>query len=242
MEQNFKGKNVFITGAASGIGRASAELFYKKGASLTLMDLPSLQESELSNQFPENMTYIQGNICHKETLEKIQSHMNTKIDVLINNAGITQDAQAYKMSDEQWQSVIDVNLTAVFKISRMAAQVMREKKSGNIINAASVVAHNGNFGQANYSATKAGVIALTKSMAKELGKYNVRVNAIAPGFVQTAMVSKMPEKVIQMMCEKTPLKRLASTTDIANAYCFLASEQAAYITGTCLNIDGGIVL
>lgn len=235
-------KRVFITGAARGIGLATAEQFHSEGAHIVLIDLPTLKESELEQRFTERMTYIQANVTEKKDLQAIANEMEKGIDVLVNNAGITQDATVLKMTDDQWQKVIDVNLTAVFKLSQAAARVMKEKQSGVIINAASVVAHYGNFGQSNYVATKAGVIGMTKTMARELGKYGVRVNAIAPGFIQTPMVDKMPDKVIAMMEDKCPLKRLGQSADIANAYSFLASDKASFITGTVLNVDGGLVL
>ena len=236
-------KRVFITGAASGIGRSTAERFYAEGAELVLIDMPTLEQSELKALFPNKMTYISGDVTKTETLDAIRAEVNKGIDVLVNNAGITRDATLLKMTDEQWDQVIAVNLTAIFKLSKMAAEKMKaEGKGGSIINAASVVAHYGNFGQTNYSATKAGVIAMTKTMAKELGKDKIRVNAIAPGFIATPMVQKMPEKVLAMMEDKASLKRLGKPEDIAAAYAFLASDDAAYITGTCLNVDGGTIL
>lgn len=235
-------RRVFITGAAQGIGLSTAEAFYAQDCHLVLIDLPTLEESELAARFPERMTYLQANITSEEGLKAIQTEMQKGIDVLVNNAGITKDSTLLKMTKDQWQSVIDVNLTAVFDLSQMAATKMKDQQSGVILNAASVVAHYGNFGQTNYVATKAAVIGMTKTMAKELGKYGVRVNAIAPGFIATRMVSGMPEKVTQMMEEKTPLRRLGKPEDIANAYAFLASEQASFITGTTLNVDGGIIL
>jgi 3-oxoacyl-[acyl-carrier protein] reductase len=236
-------KRVFITGAASGIGRSTAERFYAEGAELILIDMPTLEQSELKALFPNKMTYISGDVTKADTLDSIKAEVNKGIDVLVNNAGITRDATLLKMTDEQWDQVIAVNLTAIFKLSKMAAEKMKaEGKGGSIINAASVVAHYGNFGQTNYSATKAGVIAMTKTMAKELGKDKIRVNAIAPGFIATPMVQKMPEKVLAMMEDKASLKRLGKPEDIAAAYAFLASDDAAYITGTCLNVDGGTIL
>ena len=236
-------KRVFITGAASGIGRATAERFYAEGSELVLIDIPSLEQTGLTNLFPSRMTYIQGDITKAETLLAIQNEVNKGIDVIVNNAGITRDATLLKMTDDQWDSVISVNLTSVFKLSRMAAEKMKAAGIGGVIlNAASVVAHYGNFGQANYTATKAGVVALTKTLAKELGKDQIRVNAIAPGFISTPMVAKMPEKVLAMMEEKSPLKRLGKPSEIAAAYAFLASDDAKYITGTTLNVDGGTIL
>ena len=236
-------KRVFITGAASGIGRATAERFYTEGAELILIDMPSLEQAELAALFPERMTYIQGDITLAPTLQAIQAEVNKGIDVIVNNAGITRDATLLKMTDDQWDSVIAVNLTSIFKLSRMAAEKMKAAgKGGVILNAASVVAHYGNFGQVNYSATKAGVIAMTKTLSKELGKDQIRVNAVAPGFIATSMVAKMPEKVLQMMEEKSPLRRLGKPEEIAAAYAFLASDDAKYITGTTLNVDGGTIL
>ncbi len=237
-----KNQRVFITGAASGIGRATAETFYQAGYHLVLMDIPSLEESELEHHFVERMEYIQGDISSPSVQEKIESAMEKGVHTLINNAGITRDATALKMTKEAWDSVIQINLTAVFELSQMAAKKMKEQGHGNIINAASVVAHYGNFGQANYVATKAGVIGLTKTMAKELGKYGVRVNAVAPGFIGTPMVQKMPEKVLSMMNDKASLKRMGTPKEIADAYAFLASEKASFITGTTLNVDGGLIL
>lgn len=243
MMRGLKNKRVFITGAASGIGRATAERFFSEGAKLVLIDIPSLEESELSTLFTENMFYIQGDVTKESTLEKIKLEMDKGIDVIINNAGITRDATSLKMTDEQWDLVLAVNLTAVFKLSQIAAIKMKAAgKGGVILNAASVVAHYGNFGQANYSATKAGVIALCKTLAKELGKDKIRVNAVAPGFISTPMVEKMPEKVLAIMEEKSPLKRLGRPEEIAAAYAFLASDDALYITGTTLNVDGGTIL
>lgn len=241
--RGLKNKRVFITGAASGIGRATAERFFSEGAKLVLIDIPSLEESELNTLFAENMFYIQGDVTKESTLEKIKLEMDKGIDVIINNAGITRDATSLKMTDEQWDLVLAVNLTAVFKLSQIAAIKMKAAgKGGVILNAASVVAHYGNFGQANYSATKAGVIALCKTLAKELGKDKIRVNAVAPGFISTPMVEKMPEKVLAIMEEKSPLKRLGRPEEIAAAYAFLASDDALYITGTTLNVDGGTIL
>ncbi len=203
--------------------------------------MPTLEETELAHIFPERMTYIQGDVTTSATLGLIEKEMNNGVDVVVNNAGITRDAQAVKMSDEQWDQVIAVNLTSVFKISRLAAKRFKEEnKEGVILNAASVVAHNGNFGQSNYVATKAGVIGMTKTLSKELGKYGVRVNAVAPGFIATNILNTMPEKVVDMMKEKSPLKRIGEASEIAAAYAFLASDDAKFITGTCLNVDGGL--
>lgn len=240
--KNFNSKRVFITGGAAGIGRETVRKFHAEGADLVVIDVLDSEVTELADEFSSRMTYLKADVTAVSDLLLIEAEMKKGIDVLINNAGITRDASIMKMTDDQWDQVINVNLTAVFKLSRLAAAQMKQQGSGVILNAASVVAHYGNFGQCNYVATKAGVIGMTKTLAKELGKYGIRVNAVAPGFIATAMVQKMPEKVIAMMEEKTPLKRLGTSQDIASAYAFLASDEASFITGTCLNVDGGIVL
>ena len=236
----FENKKVFVTGGAAGIGLATVKRYWELGAQLTVIDIPAADQTELANM--ERVNYIQANVTNEADIAKIKTEMEKGIDVLVNNAGITRDASILKMTDDMWDQVIDVNLKAVWKLSQLAIAVMKEQKSGVILNAASVVAHYGNFGQSNYVATKAGVIGMTKTLAKEVGKYGIRVNAVAPGFIATEMVKKMPEKIIASMEEKTPLKRLGDVKDIANAYAFLASEQASFITGTCLNVDGGIVI
>jgi 3-oxoacyl-[acyl-carrier protein] reductase len=236
-------KRVFITGAASGIGKATAERFYAEGSELVLIDMPSLEQAELASLFPNRMTYIQGDVTKTETLEKIKTESAKGMDVFVNNAGITKDATISKMTDEQWDAVIAVNLTAIFKLSRLASEVMKAQgRGGVILNAASIVAHYGNFGQANYSASKAGVIALSKTLAKELGKDQIRVNVVAPGSIATAMLANVPEKVQAMIAEKALLKRIGTSEDVASAYAFLASDDASYITGATLNVDGGMIL
>ncbi len=238
-----KNKRVFITGAASGIGKATAERFYLEGSELILIDRQSILECGLLSIFPDRMTYIQGDITNIETIEKIKTQAAFGMDVFINNAGITKDATIFKMTDEQWDEVIAVNLTTVFKLSKLAAQVMKSQgRGGVILNAASIVAHYGNFGQANYCASKAGVIALSKTLAKELGKDQIRVNVVAPGSISTKMLSHVPEKIQAMIADKTSLKRIGSPQDVASAYAFLASDDASYITGTTLNVDGGLIL
>ncbi len=240
---NFSGKRVFITGGAQGIGLETVKRFYQSGADIVVIDRPSLKEVEFENHFPERMTYIQGDITVKETLEKIQLEIQRGIDVLINNAGITRDASLLKLSEDDFDLVINVNLKAVFQISKMALSKMKESKNqGTVINTASVVAHYGNFGQTNYVASKAAVIGMTKTWAKEFGKDGIRVNAVAPGFIRTPMVDKMPEKIIQMMEEKCPMKRMGKPEEIANAYIFLASPFASYVNGTVLNVDGGMII
>ncbi|RMF66442.1 MAG: SDR family oxidoreductase, partial [Calditrichaeota bacterium] len=166
-----------------------------------------------------------------------------KLDILVNNAGIVDDARLVKMDLEQWQRVLDVNLKGVFLCAQAVARVMEKQENGGVIlNASSVVALYGNFGQTNYVATKAGVIGMTKTWARELGRKGIRVNAVAPGFIQTDIVKSMPEKVLAMMQEKAALGRLGEPEDVANAYLFLASDEAKFITGAVLSVDGGLVI
>ena len=239
--QGLTGKLVMITGGAAGIGRATARRFYDEGARLCLIDIA--EDATLVEDFPERMDFIKADVSSAEDVERIAYYVAANgLDVLVNNAGITRDASIAKMTMEQWDSVIRVNLTAVFRMAQMAAAHMKAQGSGVILNAASVVAHYGNFGQTNYVATKAGVIGMSKTLSKELGKYNVRVNAVAPGFIETEMVAKMPEKVLAGMRDKAPLKRLGKPAEVAGVYAFLASDDGAFITGATINVDGGIVL
>jgi 3-oxoacyl-[acyl-carrier protein] reductase len=164
------------------------------------------------------------------------------IDVLINNAGITRDASLQKMTNEQWQQVLDVNLTGVFNCCKAVSPAMVQNNSGRIINTSSIVGLYGNYGQVNYAATKAGVIAFTKTLARELGKYNITVNAVAPGFIATDMIKTMPEKVIEAMREKVPLKKLGTPEDVASVYAFLAGAEARFVSGAVISVDGGLTI
>ncbi len=237
--KGMQGKSVMITGAAAGIGLATARRFQQEGAQLILVDLAT---ANLKDEF-SNATLIDADVASDQGVKSCADAMTQKgIHVLINNAGITRDAQILKMTREQWDQVLAVNLTAIFELSKAAALIMKEQNDGVILSASSVVAHYGNFGQANYAATKAAVIAFTQTLAKELGRFNVRVNAVAPGFIETSMVSAIPEKVLDVLRDKPALKRMGQPEEIAAAYAFLASDDARYITGTTLNVDGGIIL
>lgn len=243
--RGLKGKRVFITGAAGGIGKATAQRFYSEGATLLLCDLRPLAETDLQASFPERMQYLAADVASQAGLDLVEHAMaqDGGLDVIINNAGITKDKSALKMTVEEWDRVIAVNLTAVFRLAQLAARQMKlQGRGGVILSAASVVAHYGNFGQANYVATKAGVIGLTKTLARELGRSGIRVNAVAPGFIDTPMARKVPEANLSTLIERTPMARLGSVDDIAAAYAFLASDDATFITGTCLNVDGGLVM
>ncbi len=242
------GKTAIITGGARGIGKATAKKFIEEGASVAIWDIDESAGQELTVALKANggnLRFYKVNTTElaavTEAAEQVKNDLGS-IDILINNAGITRDASLKKMSAQQWQQVIDVNLTGVFNCTKAVFPYMEAQGWGRILNAASVVAHNGNFGQTNYVATKAGVIGMTKTWARELGRKGITVNAVAPGFINTEMIGTVPENILADLRAKTPLGRLGEVEEIANAYLFLASDEAAFITGTVLNVDGGLVM
>ena len=243
-----KDKIAIVTGGADGIGKATAVKFAAEGATVIIWDLNTEKGTETVKEITENggkvsfakvntSVYAEVEAATKDVVEKFGT-----LDIIINNAGITRDASIKKMTPELWQQVIDVNLTGVFYCCKCASEVMVEKGYGRIINASSVVALYGNFGQTNYVATKAGLIGMTKTLARELGRKGITVNAVAPGFIATEMVKKMPPEVLKGMEEKVPLKRLGQPEEIASAYLFLSSDEAAYINVRVLRVDGGIAI
>lgn len=242
----FTNQTVIITGGANGIGRAAVERFFSEGANVAVWDMNESQAKQLIEELNGGKKIIfskvnvaSWDVCQVAAKEAIAAF--GKIDVLINNAGITRDAAFTKMDAKQWQDVIDVNLTGIFNATKAVVDNMIANKYGRIINTSSVVAHYGNYGQANYTATKGAVISFTKTLAKELGKNNITVNAVAPGFIATDIIKTIPDNVLQMILEKSPLKRAGNAEDIASAYAFLASNDANYISATVLNVDGGLM-
>ena len=242
-----KGKVALITGGAGGIGKVTAEKFLKEGAIVVISDFNEeagkLTQSELK-QYGE-VSFFQADVSNSTQIESMVGAVlekYKKIDILLNNAGITIDGLLTKMDEESWEKVLSVNLSGVFKCTKAVVPSMLEQGSGVILNASSVVGIHGNIGQTNYAATKAGVIGLTKSWAKEFGPKGIRVNAVAPGFISTDMTAKVPQKILDMMESKTPLRRLGTADDIALAYLYLASEDASYVNGTILSVDGGLVV
>lgn len=237
-----------ITGGAAGIGEATAVRFAEEGAKVVIWDLDETKGNALADKLNAKGLVARfnkvntANFSDVEIATKKVAEEFGQIDILINNAGITRDSTLKKMTPELWQQVIDVNLTGVFNCTKVATEYMVEKGYGRIINASSVVALYGNFGQTNYVATKAGLIGMTKTWAREFGKKGITVNAIAPGFIATEMVAKMPENVIDSMKSKVPVGRLGKPEEIAAAYLFLASDEAAYINGTTLSVDGGMTI
>jgi 3-oxoacyl-[acyl-carrier protein] reductase len=236
-----KDKIAIITGASRGLGFAMAELFAKEGATVIACDRNELNEPV------EHVEYYHLDVTDVDACQKLSAYVKEKygkIDILINNAGITKDSLTKKMTDEQWNFVIDINLKGVFNLTRFVGPLMQEQEKGSIINISSVVGEYGNIGQANYAATKAGVIGLTYSWAKEfsLKGAQVRVNAIAPGFTKTEMIKTIPQSVLDPLAKLTMLGRLAEPIEIANAALFLASDDASYITGHVLSVNGGMRL
>lgn len=242
-----KGKVALITGAGRGIGRITALTFAREGAEVALVDRDTPEVDAVAQEIIAAGGKAKGysaNIANVEEVHKLVTAVATdfgRLDILVNNAGIIRDKQLLKMETADFDAVIDVNLKGVFLCTQAAAAVMVEQKSGVILNASSVVALYGNFGQTNYVASKAGVIGMTKTWARELGRKGIRVNAVAPGFIETRMTEGIPDKVIDKIVERVPLGRMGAAQEIANAYLFLASDEASYITGHVLSVDGGAV-
>ncbi len=241
-------KVAIVTGGAQGIGFSTAMTFAREGAVVVIWDIQEEKAKSAVNSI-KNQGYIADFLLVDTTQHEAtkaaaeETHKkHGRIDILVNNAGITKDSSLMKMSADQWDKVISVNLTGVFNCTQAVAPYMVDQREGRILNASSVVGLYGNFGQTNYVATKAGVIGMTKVWARELGRKGVRVNAVAPGFIATEMVKTIPEKIINMIKDKTPLGEMGCPQDIANAYLFLASDEAAFINGTVLSVDGGVTI
>lgn len=242
------GKTAIITGGANGIGLAACERFAKEGAHVIMADFDETVGREQEAKFIEKgllVTFVPVDVVDRTSVTELVEktlERSGKIDILINNAGITRDATLVKMELADFQRVLDVNLTGVFNCTQAVVPHMIANGAGKIINTSSVSGIFGNFGQTNYAATKAAIVGMTKTWAKEFGRKGINVNAVAPGFTATAMVSKMPEKVLDEMKAATSLQRLGKPDDIANAYLFLASDESDYIHGHVLHVDGGIMM
>ncbi|KAA0547630.1 3-oxoacyl-ACP reductase FabG [Bacillus sp. BGMRC 2118] len=237
-----------VTGAANGIGLEAAKLFALEGAKVVLADYNEEQGAKHAEELRAtgaDVLFVQVNVADRESVDNmVAKTINTygQIDILINNAGITRDAMLTKMTPENFSQVIDVNLTGVFHCTQAVVPYMIQAGKGKIVVTSSVSGVYGNVGQTNYAAAKAGVIGMVKSWAKELGRKGINVNAVAPGFTNTAMVQTVPEKVIQQLVATIPLQRLGQPEDIAKAYLYLASDDSDYVTGTVLHVDGGIMM
>ncbi|HEY9054465.1 MAG TPA: 3-oxoacyl-ACP reductase FabG [Rectinemataceae bacterium] len=242
-----KDKVCIVTGGARGIGRAIVDRFAEEGAKMVFaLDVNDSAFAELE----QGRSNVKGAVVNVTDTAGIQAFVDRvaaefgRVDALVNNAGITKDALIQKMTDEDWAAVIQVNLTGVFKMTRAVAPLMMASGSGAIVSISSVVGLDGNIGQSNYAATKGGVVAMTKGWAKEFARKGakVRANSVSPGYCRTPMIETVPEKVLEPIIAKTPLQRLAMPIDIANAVLFLCSDEAAFITGQVLRVDGGLVL
>lgn len=242
-------KSALVTGASRGIGKAIALALAAKGYAVALnyagnAAAADAVKAEIEAAGGKAFT-IQGDVSKAEDVDRIFKTVKDEfggLDVLVNNAGITRDGLLIRMKEENWDAVLDTDLKSTFLTTKAAAQMMMRKKKGAIVNIASVVGLMGNAGQANYAAAKAGVIGLTKACAKELAPRNVRVNAVAPGFIATDMTDVIPEKNKEIMLQSIPLGRMGQAEDVASAVCFLASDDASYITGQVLKVDGGMVM
>lgn len=242
------GKTAIVTGAARGIGRAIAEELAAAGADLALCDLQEdwLSESvEAVTALGRRALPVAIDVSRGDSVAAALAHITSsfeRVDILVNNAGITRDAFMVRMGEEDWDAVLDVNLKGTFLCTKAVAKPMMKQRGGAIVNLASIIGLIGNAGQCNYAASKAGVIALTKSAAKELASRNIRVNAVAPGFIETKMTEVLTEDVRSKMLEAIPLKRFGSTNDVAKAVVFLAGDASSYMTGQVLTVSGGMVM
>ena len=242
---NLENKNIIVTGASGGIGNSIVKKLNQAGANILASGTRIEKLEELKKNF-ENIKILKFDISQSdkiaEFIENATNELGGSLDGLVNNAGITQDNLAIRMSLEEWQKVIDINLTSTFLMSKFAIKKMLKNKSGKIVNITSVVGHTGNVGQANYTASKAGIVAMSKSLAIEYAKKNINVNCISPGFISTAMTDQIDEKFKETIIAKIPSNRLGKPEDIANAVVFLTSNLSDYINGETIHVNGGMYL
>jgi 3-oxoacyl-[acyl-carrier protein] reductase len=242
---NLEKKNIIVTGASGGIGNAIIKKLCEAGANILASGTRIEKLEELKKNF-EGLKILKFDISQsdkiEEFIENATNELGGSLDGIINNAGITQDNLAIRMSLDEWQKVININLTSTFLMSKFAIKKMLKNKSGKIVNITSVVGHTGNLGQANYTASKAGIVAMSKSLAIEYAKKNININCISPGFIQTAMTDKIDDKFKEAIISKIPSARLGEPEDIANAVLFLSSDQSNYINGETLHVNGGMYM
>jgi 3-oxoacyl-[acyl-carrier protein] reductase len=253
-KMDFSDRVVLITGGAAGIGKATAQKFAAAGANVSICDVSEKSGHAAVAEIGDRCEFHSADVTRRRSVQQWIERVVEKfdrIDVLVNNAGIVRDKLLVKMrageiipqmSESEFDTVMDVNLKGVFHCTQTVVPVMARQRGGVILNATSIVGMDGNLGQTNYVASKAGVIGMTKVWARELGRYNIRVNAVAPGFTATDIIQSVPEKILEQMKTHTPLGRLGTPEEIANAYLFLASDMAAFITGIVLRVDGGLVI
>ena len=241
---DLKEKNIIVTGASGGIGNSIIEKFYECGANI-LASGTKVEKLDLLKKKFNNIKILKFDISQSEKIEEFIENASNELgglDCIVNNAGITQDNLAIRMSLEEWKNVININLTSTFLLSKFAIKKMLKNKKGKIVNITSIVGHTGNLGQVNYSASKAGIVAMSKSLAIEYSKKNINVNCISPGFIKTAMTDKIDEKFKEVIISKIPSGRLGTPEDIANAVLFLASTKSDYINGETLHVNGGMYM
>jgi 3-oxoacyl-[acyl-carrier protein] reductase len=242
---NLEKKNIIVTGASGGIGNAIIKKLSEAGANILASGTRIEKLEELKKNF-EGLKILKFDISQidkiEEFIENATSELGGSLDGIVNNAGITQDNLAIRMSLDEWQKVININLTSTFLMSKFAIKKMLKNKSGKIVNITSVVGHTGNLGQANYTASKAGIVAMSKSLAIEYAKKNININCISPGFIKTAMTDKIDDKFKEVIVSKIPSARLGEPDDIANAVLFLSSDQSNYINGETLHVNGGMYM
>ena len=242
---DLKGKNVIVTGASGGIGNSIIKKLSFAGANILASGTRIEKLDEIKDKF-ENIKTLKFDIAQSDKIEDFidnaTKQLGGNLDCIVNNAGVTQDNLAIRMSLEEWQKVININLTSTFLMSKSAIKKMLKNKSGSIVNITSVVGHTGNLGQANYTASKAGIIAMSKSLAIEYGKKNININCISPGYIKTAMTDKLDDKFKEAIISKIPSARFGEPDDIANAVLFLCSNQSKYINGETLHVNGGMYM
>ena len=242
---NLENKNIIVTGASGGIGNAIIKKLNEAGANILASGTRIEKLEELKDNF-KKIKILKFDISQSDKIEEFiedaTSELDGRLDGIVNNAGITQDNLAIRMSLDEWQKVININLTSTFLMSKFAIKKMLKNKSGKIVNITSVVGHTGNLGQANYTASKAGIVAMSKSLAIEYAKKNININCISPGFIQTAMTDKIDDKFKEVIISKIPSARLGKPDDIANAVLFLISDQSSYINGETIHVNGGMYM
>ncbi len=242
---DLRNKNIIVTGASGGIGFSIIEKLNNNGVNILATGTKIEKLEDLKKKF-ENIKILKFDISESDKIddfiENATNELGGSLDCLVNNAGVTQDNLAIRMSFEEWKKVIDVNLSSVFLLSKFAIKKMLKNKSGKIVNITSVVGHTGNVGQANYTASKAGIVAMSKSLAIEYAKKNININCISPGFIKTNMTDKLDEKFKEVIISKIPSARLGEPNDVANAVVFLCSDQSSYINGETLHVNGGMYM
>ncbi|MXV52741.1 3-oxoacyl-[acyl-carrier-protein] reductase [Pedobacter sp. HMF7647] len=248
MAKLLEGKTALVTGASKGIGRKIAEKFAQEGANVAFTYLSSVEKGQaLEEELMQAGTKVKGYRSDASKFDEAEKLINDivsdfgTLDIVVNNAGITKDGLLMRMTEENWDDVINVNLKSIFNVTKAASKIMMKNRKGSFINMSSVVGVQGNAGQANYAASKAGIIGFSKSVAKELGSRNIRSNVVAPGFIRTEMTEVLDQKVVEEWEKNIPLKRAGETEDVANVCVFLASDMSAYVTGQVIPVDGGML-